>query len=101
MIDFNGEPANPYTPASSDTFGVNDLPGILEVNNGSGASITVTQVDGSTTPNGTPAAAIAGTTVTAGQKQRFKLTAAYAGSGQTVQVNFSATTTVTCDFYRI
>lgn len=102
MIDFNGEPANPYTPTTSDTFGILDLPGILEVNNGSGASITLTPVDGTTTPNGTAAATVTPTTITAGQKQRFKLAASFAAPGATVvTVLLSATASVTCDFFKI
>lgn len=104
VIDFDGELPATFTPTSSDTFPVSDLPGILEVNNGSGASINVTIVDGGRTSAGTAAAAIPPVAVAAAAKKRIKLTAVYAdtsASPPAVTVNFSATASVTCEFYRV
>ncbi len=100
VLDPDGELASTYTPASSDTFSVNDLPAILEVVNGSGGSINVTLVDGTRTINGTAAAALSAVAVAAAAKRRFKLLPSYADSTGVVTVNFSATASITCECYR-
>lgn len=102
VIDVDGELASTYTPASSDTFPVADLPAVLEVNNGSGGSINVTLVDGGRTSAGTAAAALSAVAIANGAKRRFKLTSTYQDvSTGLVTVNFSATSSVTCEFFRL
>jgi hypothetical protein len=101
VIDADGEAPVTYTPASSDTFALNDLPGILEVSNASGSPINVTPVDGGKTPYGSAAAALAAIAVPATTgKRRIKLLPAWADSTGVVTVAFSATASVTCEFYR-
>ena len=101
VIDVDGELASTYTPASSDTFPVADLPAILEVSNGSGGSINVTLVDGGRTTAGSAAAALTPVAVAAAAKRRFKLTRDYQDvTTGLVTVNFSATASITCEFYR-
>lgn len=101
LIDEDGAAPATYTPAASDTFSVNDLPAILEVRNASGGSINVTRVDGGRTTAGTAAAAISATAVANNATHRFKLTSAFADTSTgLVTVNFSGTTSVTCEFYR-
>jgi hypothetical protein len=99
-IDQSGVLASTYTPASSDTFALNDLPATLEVVNGSGASINVTPVDGGHTAYGTAAAALTPIPVAAAAKKRIKIPVSWADSTGLVTVAFSATTSVTCEFYR-
>ncbi len=89
-----------YTPASSDTFSINDLPATLRVHNGSGGSINVTVVDGGKTALGTSAAALSASAVAASAVKAFKLVPAMAGPDGLVTVNFSATATVNCEFTR-
>lgn len=89
-----------YTPASSDTFAINDLPATLRVSNGSGSSINVTVVDGGKTPLGTSAAALSASAIANGAVKSFKLVAAMANSSGVVQVDFSATASVSCEFTR-
>ncbi len=91
-----------YTPASSDTFSLADLPATLRVANASGSPINVTVVDGGRTSLGTAAAALSASSVpaTTGVKS-FVLTATMADpSTQLVTVNFSATTSVSCELTR-
>lgn len=95
-----GTTITPYTPASSDTFAINDLPATLRVSNGSGGSINVTVVDGGKTPLGTVAAALTPSAVAASAVKSFKLTAAMADPTGVVTVNFSATATISCEFTR-
>jgi hypothetical protein len=101
VIDFDGELAAPYSPTVSDTFSINDLPGILEINNASGGSINYTLVDGGRTGAGTAAAALTPVAIAAGAKRRFKLTKDYADSTGVVTVTLSAVTTVTAEFYKL
>ncbi len=101
VIDFDGELAAPYTPTTSDTFSINDLPAILEVNNGSGGSINATLVDGGRTAAGTAAAALSPVAIAAAAKRRFKITKDYADSTGVVTVLLSAVSSVTAEFYRI
>lgn len=101
VIDEDGAAPVTYTPASSDTFSVNDLPAILEVRNASGGSINVTRVDGGRTTAGTAAAALSATAVANAATHRFKLTSAFQDpTSREVTVNFSATSGVTCEFYK-
>ncbi len=95
-----GTTITPYTPASSDTFSVNDLPATLRVSNGSGGSINVTLVDGGKTGLGTAAAALAAVPVAAAAVKAFKLTSTMADSTGVVTVNFSATASISCEFTR-
>lgn len=101
VIDFDGELASTYTPTTSDTFHVNDLPAILEIVNGSGGSINYTLVDGGRTGAGTAAAALTPVAIAAAAKRRFKLTKDYAASDGYVTVTLSAVTSVTAEFYKL
>lgn len=92
-----GTTITPYTPASSDTVSINDLPATLRVSNGSGGSINVTIVDGGKTPLGTSAAALSASAVAASAVKSYKLTAAMADSSGNVTINFSATASVSCE----
>ena len=95
-----GTTITPYTPTTSDTFSVNDLPATLRVSNGSGGSINVTVVDGGKSPLGTAAAALSPQAVAAAAVRSFKLTAAMADPTGIVTVTFSATATISCEFTR-
>ena len=95
-----GTALTPYTPASSDTFSVNDLPAFLRVINGAGAPINVTFTDGGRTALGTAAAALSASAVTNGTSKMFKLTSTMADSTGLVTAAFSATTSITCEFFR-
>ncbi len=101
VIDFDGELASTYTPTTSDTFSINDLPAILEIVNGSGGSINYTLVDGGRTAAGSTAAALTPIAIAAAAKRRFKLTKDYADSSGVVTVLLSAVSSVTAEFYRI
>jgi hypothetical protein len=90
----------PYTPASSDTFSINDLPGTLRVSNGSGGTINVTPVDGGKTDLGSNAAALSAQAIAASGTRHFVLTPTMADATGVVTVNFSATASVLCEFTR-
>jgi hypothetical protein len=92
-----GTTITPYTPGSSDSFSINDLPATLRVSNGSVSSINVTFVDGGKTPLGTSAASLTPAAVAAGAVRSFKLVASMCDSGGNITANFSATASVSCE----
>jgi hypothetical protein len=89
----------PQAVTASDTFTNNAGRTLLEVTNGSGGSLTVTFVPGSTftiSSGVTYSYASDAQTVVAGAGKIFgPFNTAIFGSGTTVTVNFSATTSVT------
>jgi len=100
-IDADGELDAPYSPTTSDTFSINDLPAILEINNASGGSINYTLVDGGRTTAGTAAAALTPVAIANGARRRFKLGKEYAASDGLVTVTLSSVSSVTASFYKI
>ncbi len=104
VVTPTGLPSNAQVPTSSDTIHINDIGPkgcILDVVNVTGGPITVTILDGSRTPAGTPAAAAAPNTVPNSLRYRFLITPNLADSSGLVTILFSATTNVTYDYYRV
>jgi hypothetical protein len=100
-LSIAGVASAPVAVNAADTINGNIVAsgGILEVKNGSGASINVTFTDPGKTPAGN-----AGThppvAVAAGATKRFKLASALTDSTTGyITVNFSATTSVTAELY--
>ena len=100
-LGVGGTASNPQAVSSSDTISGNDVLNgcILEVKNGSGSSVNVTFVDPGHTQAGNTGtqAAVA---VAAGATKRFKPSAAFIDTNNTVTVNYSSTTTITYELYR-
>lgn len=91
-----GTLAAPSAVAASETIDHAYVGKVLEVTNGSGASINVTFTDPGKTPAGNTGTQAA-FPVAAGARRRWRLTRSFVGSAKTITVTFSATTSVTAE----